>query len=235
MLDTPYDKLYGESLKRRVLNNYKDIIKNIEVVGLKDLENENVKKYDCVIYCDCANPIKDKGVQRLKVNYYFNNQDVRNFYEEMYVPSHIYHRSFGDLHVDDYYVDYHYKGIDEIKKILFEKAKSDDVRRQIDKFEPSLFNLHNGVLNITLYCNDRNEAFSKLFFLERHVSEKDYRFNRIFVHCIALNYDLYALRTTEKVMRNIVVIDDTSEVIAKEPFIDFYEYYIGNESKVLPK
>ena len=53
------------------------------------------------------------------------------------------------------------------------------------------------------------------------------------MHCIALNHDLYCLRTTEKVMRNILVIDDTTTDIAVEPFRDFYDYYIGLEDSII--
>ena len=93
--------------------------------------------------------------------------------------------------------------------------------------------MYDGTLNITLYCKNNKKAFSKLFFLEKHGVEKGYRFNRIFVHCIALNHDLYCLRTTEKVMRNILVIDDTTTDIAVEPFRDFYDYYIGLEDSII--
>ena len=53
------------------------------------------------------------------------------------------------------------------------------------------------------------------------------------MHCIALNHDLYCIRTTEKVMRNILVIDDTTTDVAVEPFRDFYDYYIGLEDSII--
>lgn len=229
---TPYEKEYGESLKRRILNRWKGIIKSIEVITIADLRNDNLYKYDYVIYCDCINPLKDKNIPSLKVNYYFINQDVDRFYEEIFIPSHIYHRAFGKISLNDYYLNYQYKGLEEIKEILQQKTSSKAIREQIDNIDINLFTMCNGTLNIVLYCTKKEEAFSKLFFLEKFASENGYRFNRIFIHCIALNQDLFAIRTSEKVMRNVLVIDDTTDVIAKRK-IDFYEYYIGNNEKQL--
>ena len=226
---TPYNTLYGESLNRRIMNRWKDIIKSIQVVSLSDLEDEEtLKNFDCLIYADCVNPLKDKkSIKTLKVDYYFSNTDVSNFYEKIFIPSHIYRRAFGKVHKEDYYLDYEYTDFEEIRILLYASAKSQYVRKQIDNLKLSEKLMHDGTLNITLYCQNIRNAFSKLFFLKKHATEKGYRFNRIFVHCIALNHDLYCLRTTEKIMRNILVFDDTTTEISVEPFRDFYNHYLG--------
>ena len=231
---TPYNTLYGESLKSRIMNRWKVIIKEIEVISINELNDNIADKYDCLIYADCINPLKNmKSIKCLKVDYYLTNKDVANFYEKIFVPSHIYHRAFGKVHRDDYYLKYNYTNFDEIKKILYASTSDKKIIDQIDKVEVSEKIMYDGTLNITLYCKNNKKAFSKLFFLEKHGVEKGYRFNRIFVHCIALNHDLYCLRTTEKVMRNILVIDDTTTDIAVEPFRDFYDYYIGLEDSII--
>jgi hypothetical protein len=34
------------------------------------------------------------------------------------------------------------------------------------------------------------------------------------------------LKTSEKVTRNLTMIEDTMDTVLKKPFIDFYDYYI---------
>ncbi len=226
---TPFGKVNSVSLKRRIENSWLEVIDKIDCLSYNDLFSKKISEYDHLIYSDCVLPDIDlKQVKPLQVDYLFTNEDSQRFYEEVVIPSRIYHRAFSTVYIEDYIYDYKYTSFNNLKKLLKENVTNSFILMQIDELKITLGNLHHGSLTWIVFCKDKKDAFSKLIYLSNYARVDDYKFNRIFFHCIALDRDLISLKTAEKVIRNIITFISTDDTINRKPYIDFYEYYISN-------
>ena len=226
---TPFGKINSRSLKRRIENSWLEVIDKIDCLSYNDLFSKKIYEYDHLVYSDCLLPDIDlKQVKPLQVDYLFTNEDSHHFYEEVVIPSRIYHRAFSTVYIEDYIYDHKYTSLNNLKKLLKENVTNNDILSQIDALKITLGNLHHGSLTWVVFCKDKKDTFSKLIYLNNYAKEDDYKFNRIFFHCIALERDLISVKTAEKVIRNIITFICTDDTINRKPYIDFYEYYISN-------
>ncbi len=227
---TPWGKINSNSLKRRIENSWLEVINKIDIISYNDLFGKKIDNYDYLLYCNCklASTLYDKKIKTILVNYLFTEEDSSNFYEKVVVPSRIYHRAFGKIYKEDYIKNYKFTGLANLKKQLKQFTKEKCIIEQIGNLRIDLCNFYYGDLTIVVFCKNTEQAFSKLFFLEYYARYNEQKFNRIFFHCISLDYDMIKLKTAEKVIRNIVVYTLTSSVVANNPYIDFYDYYVFN-------
>lgn len=161
-----------------------------------------------------------------KVDYYFTENDVRFFFDYVSNPSRIYRRAFGPIHKKDYNVHYHCCSIQTIIKEVRDNTDDSLVIEQLDHFQISKHLIFNYTLNIVLFTKNKSKAFSKLYVLDHYLEYDNKRFNRVFVYVIALDSDMIKIKTSEKVIRNMMTIPDVKVYILSEPFIDFYDYFI---------
>lgn len=221
---TPLEKAYGLSLKRRILDRYSNIIKNIEVISLRDLDS--LDNYNYLIYSGNYIPdTLDIPIPKLQVDYYFTETDVRNFYEYVVVPSRIYSKAFGKLKSDDYIYEYKYQDIYKLKEFIATFVEDENLKKTVMKYPIDEFSISNDTLSMILFTRNDQDLFSKLIILNRRVYAGKLKFRRVFVYCVRLDGDMIKMKTTEKVMRNMLTISDTDEIVLDKR-LDFYDYYV---------
>lgn len=231
---TPWGKINTNSLKRRIENTYLEVIEKIDTVSFNDLFSDEINDYDFLIYCNCKLPtFNNIKIETFLVDYLFTEEDSVNFYETVVVPSRIYKRAFGVTYIEDYIKNYRFSGLKNLKKQLKSFTDDEYIIKQIDDMKIEMCNFYYGDLTLVVFCKDKSQAFSKLFFLEYYARYGEYKFNRIFFHCICIDYDLIKLKTAEKVIRNIVAYTLTTSVVANDPFIDFYDFYVYDMHNVI--
>lgn len=233
---TPLDKSYGESLKRRVLDRYSNIIKNIEVISAMDLNDDKLKDFNTLLYCGDIEPLNlRKDLFNLKVDYFFTEEDVRVFYEKIVVPSRIYKKAFGKLYYEDYKTEYWFSSMKSLIQDEIAPHCSADVLKQLDHFIVDEYSVFNRTLNIILFVNEAEECFSKLLYLRNTGNINHTKFIRVFIHAIKLDGDFIKLKTSEKVIRNVTCFKDIENGIANDKYLDFYDHYILGVETTLKK
>lgn len=224
---TPLDKSYGESLKRRVLDRYSNIIKNIEVISTRDLIDESCNHFNALLYCGDIEPINlRKDLFKLKVDYFFTEEDVRVFYERIVVPSRIYKKAFGNVYYEDYQTNYWFSTIEDFIQTEIAPLCESEILKQLEHFEVNEYTVFNRTLNIILFVTDASQCFSKLFFLRNTGNVNRTKFVRIFIHAIKLDGDFIKLKTSEKVIRNVTCFKDIENGVLNDKYFDFYDHYI---------
>ncbi|NCB32764.1 MAG: hypothetical protein EOM64_02590 [Erysipelotrichia bacterium] len=232
---TPDDRSGGESLKHRVLDRYSNIIRSIDVLTLTDVLRQDMTKYSCVLLFENEKPLglNDK-VKQLQVDYFFVERDVKNFYEEVAIPSRRYERAFAIPKAEDYIRNCKITSLDEIKEKMIPQISSQSLIRQLREYQISTVDICNYTLNVILFAADDSECFSKLITLSKEMVYKERYFARIFIHAVCLNGNMVRLKTAEKVIRNLTQIEDTNENILTDHPIDFYDYYIYGQKVDCP-
>ena len=221
---TPIEKAYGDSLRRRILDRYSNIIKNIEVITLKDLNH--LERFNYLIYS--GNFMLDTinvDIPKLQVDYYFTESDVRNFYEHVVVPSRIYSKSFAKVESNDFISNYDFVSINKLKEDIMIYAKDDSIIKQINNYVIDEYSIFDETMNIVLFTRNSKKMFSKLILLNKKAYVGKLKFRRIFVYCIKLDGDMIKMKTSEKLLRNMMTIEDTDEIVIPKK-LDFYDYYI---------
>lgn len=224
---TPLDKSYGESLKRRILDRYSNIIKNIEVISTADLLDERINRFNALLYCGDIETLNlSNDLFKLKVDYYFTEEDVRIFYEKIVVPSRIYKKAFGEIYLEDYKTNYWFSSIKELIQNEIAPCCSEETLKQLDYFTVNEYMVFNRTLNIILFVTKDRECFSKLLFLRNTGNVNHTKFVRIFIHAIKLDGDFIKLKTAEKVIRNVTCFKDIENNLLNGKYLDFYDHYI---------
>ena len=221
---TPIEKAYGDSLRRRILDRYSNIIKNIEVITLKDLNH--LERFNYLIYS--GNFMLDTinvDIPKLQVDYYFTESDVRNFYEHVVVPSRIYSKAFAKVESNDFISNYDFVSISKLKEDIMIYAKDDSIIKQINNYVIDEYSIFDETMNIVLFTRNSKKMFSKLILLNKKAYVGKLKFRRIFVYCIKLDGDMIKMKTSEKLLRNMMTIEDTDEIVIPKK-LDFYDYYI---------
>ncbi len=230
---TPFDYESGDSLMRRVLDRYSNIIKHIEVISLKDLNTERLSEFNHLVYCgNMIPPGFESEIPALQVDFYFTETDVKNFYEHIVVPTRIYKNGFGKIYYEDYIQNYDFSSFAQFKNWLLKESDT-SLHSQIIEYQADEYNIVNGVMNILLFTKKQEAAFSKLILLDRKVKIRNTKFNRIYVHAVKVDGDLIKMKTVEKVIRNLTSIEDTEQIIIPEK-LDFFTYYIFDNWNLLP-
>jgi len=231
---TPSDKESGESLKHRILDRYSNIIRKIDIMTTSDILRTDMSKYSCILYFEDAKPMGlNASIRQLRVDYYFTNADVQEFYEAVAIPSRLYERAFGALHKSDYLQNYETKNFEQIRTMLLSLTEDPKITLQIREFTLSSNLICNGTLNVILFADNDKSLFSRLIILSKGLSYNGLTYNRVFVHAIQINGSMLRLKTSEKVIRNLPSIIDTMDTVMKEPVIDFYDYYIYYQKHLL--
>ena len=233
---TPADSYTAEPLKKRILDRYSNIIKQIDILTTADLSAAKLKQYNHLIYFENMPPLGlETNIHKLKVDYYFTELDVKNFFEYIANPSRIYKSSFGNLKNYKYIKNYTFNGINNLKKELLNKVEEHIIIKQINDLRLSSKIIFNNTLNIILFAQTDEALFSRLIVLDHNYHYNNNHFNRIFIHVIKIDGDMIKLKTAEKVIRNLTCIEDTNDTILNDPYVDFYEYYIYNRKVFLNK
>lgn len=233
---TPSDRFTAEPLRRRILDRYSNIIKQIDILTTAELTSAKLKQYNHLIYFENMTPLGlAADIHKLKVDYYFTETDVKNFYEYIAIPSRIYKSGFADRWHYHYQFNYVFTGINALKKELLLKITDPLVLQQVNILRLSSKYIFNNTLNIILFTHQSAACFSELLILDHNYHYNNNHFNRIFIHILKPDGDMIKLKTAEKVIRNLTCIEDTNDTVLKTPFIDFYEYYIYNRRIALPK
>lgn len=227
---TPGDKCYGESLKRRVLDRYSNIIRNIEVLSITEVYSGKLALFDTLLYCGNLEPIETEvPINKLKVDYFFTEEDVQRFYENIVVPSRIYKRAFAKLYEDDYIEDYLFTSMEDLIQKFIAPRSDEMMMKQIENFVVDEYGVFNRTLNIVLFTKKEENTFSKLLFLRNTATIKSVKFIRIFIHSIKLDGDLIKQKSSEKVIRNLTAFKDSDNDIIFHNRYDFYDFYINND------
>lgn len=224
---TPADKASGESLKKRIVDRFSNIIKKIDVLTLNDLMQADMSQYNFLLRFEKIPPIGlPKTVHQLEVDYFFTEEDVITFYEVIAVPSRIYRNPFATVKKSDYIMNFHFTDLNSFKNTLMTYTEDTVVFEQIQNYQMKSKSIFNGTLSIIFFSNVRSALFSKLILLHAPVMFKHQHFSRIFVHTIKVNGDMIKLKTGEKVIRNLISNEDTMKEILELPFLKFYEFYV---------
>ncbi len=226
---TPFNSQSGNSLRRRILDRFSDVINKIDVITLKNLVSFNEEEYDYLIrfeknQIDTLNP----NIKQLLFDYYFIESDVSSFYEYIYIPARTYRNSFAKQSVENFIFTDNLKSFNELKIYLKTFITDERVLNQLDKITilPSM--VYNNTYNLILYTSQRGDTVSKIIILDKKYKYNGFNINRIFFNVLNLGFDTLALKTTEKVLRNLTTLASTDNEIIKEKY-DFYEYYVNNE------
>jgi len=231
---TPAEKTSGLSLKRRILDRYSNIVQKIDVVTVCDLLRSDLSQYDYLVLFENETPLGLRtDIPQFHVDYYFTEEDVRNFYERISNPSRIYKNAFGTIRASDYQLDFPADSVDEIIAYLKKGTDDPQLLRQLSEFHVNSYLVFNGTLNIILFTRHARSTQSRLLVLKKPIFESGLRFRRVFFHVLKIGGDMIRLKTSEKVTRNLTTIEDTDQLILREPFIDFYAYYINLEENRL--
>jgi len=231
---TPFDSYTAEPLKRRILDRYSNIVKQIDILTTSDLLANTLKKYNHLIYFENMPPLGlETNIHKLKVDYYFTEIDVKNFFEYIANPSRIYKSSFANHNNYEYIKNFKFSGLDDLKKELLTKIEEPNIIKQINDLRLSSRIIFDNTLNIILFAQSEKDLFSKLIVLDHNHHYNNNHFNRIFIHVIKIDGDMIKLKTAEKVIRNLTCIEDTDDTILSKPYVDFYEYYIYNRKVFL--
>jgi len=231
---TPADAASGESLKRRILDRYGNVVSHIDVLTTPMMLKTDMSRYNYLILFENMRPFGlPPGIPVLQVDYYFTETDVSNFFEYVANPSRIYRRAFGPIRRDDYLDGLKTRTLAAVLRWLMTQTDDPLLRRQLAAFKPASRLIANGTLNVILFTKRSAALFSKLIRLERSLDYKGQRYSRIFVHALQIDGDMIRLKTAEKVTRNLTTIADTDDTVMADPPIDFYDYYIFNQRHVL--
>ena len=224
---TPLSDSFGISLKQRVLDRFSNMINKIDIYSFDQALVSDMSKYNCILYFAENTPLDITNSPRcLKVSYYFTNEDVSNFYENFAIPSRKYIRAFGSSDSFEYIKCYAFSDLNQLKNDLENTVVSSELKEQIKKFSFHAELVCNQTLNMIFFVRKPQHCFSKLITLKHAITIHSSVIRRIFIHVIHFTPNLIALKTTEKVIRNLTTISDTDEVVLKTPYIDFFNYYI---------
>lgn len=224
---TPADRASGVSLKRRILDRYSNVIQQIDVVTTADLIKKDMSEYNYLILFEKEQPLGlHSDIPQMQVDYFFNEHDVLQFYEQVANPSRIYKKAFGELHASDYNLSFKCSRLQDVLDYI--RSITDDhlVRKQLDQFRMTSHLISNSTLNLIFFTKKKSSTFSRLLVMNHYMDYGGLKYNRIFIHVIAVDADMIKLKTSEKVTRNLTMIEDTADTIMINPFIDFYDYYI---------
>lgn len=228
----PFSYESGMTIKRRIMDRFANNIASIDILMPCDLPNTDINCYNALLYIDTIPHELNVKIPTLKIDFYFTEKDVSNFYEHIIIPTRKYKRCFSTLSRNDYIINYPYVSLKLFLNDLANQNKDTSIYYDILSTKPLTSDIYNRTLSLIYFTKSNNECFSRLILLDKYDHILNARFNRIFIHVIALEGDLIGLKTTEKVTRNLICIEDTEQVI--EENIDFYEYYI-RQFKVLLK
>lgn len=223
----------GESLKRRIMDRFGNIIKRIDILTTLDIFTKDLSIYNCILHFEKNNPSGlDKNIKLLYVNYYFTEDDVIEFYEKVSVPSRIYKSAFANLSKHDYIYDYDYKNFKELKKFIYSFCKDEQIHKQINDLKLTRRIIFNDTLNLVMFTTKTENRMSKIIKLKKSVVYHNVKFSLIFIHIVEIKGDQITMKTTEKIIRNLTCQPDTKEMLNDDP-IDFYTFYIKMEKRYL--
>ncbi len=220
----PFSYESGMTVKRRIMDRFANNTESIDILMPCDLPHTDINCYNALLYIDTIPHELNVKIPKLKIDFYFTENDVSNFYEHIIIPTRKYTRCFGEIKREDYIANYHYVTLKTFLIDLANQYQNTTIYNDILATTPLTSDIYNRTLSLIYFTKNKSECFSKLIELDTYDHILNARFNRVFIHVIALDGDMIGLKTTEKVARNLICIDDTKDVINEK--IDFYEYYI---------
>ena len=224
-LYVPYEYQLGATVKQRILDRFSNCIKDIRYVNAINYDEKNENDYSAILYIEDQPEVSTKKIPHLKINSYFTEEDVRNFYELIVIPTRQYKRAFAPVRQRDYVRQFRYVNLDLFIKDLAYQFCDTPLFEAILALKPSRELIVNYTLNLILFTSDKTLIQNKLVLLDRFDSLGNVRFNRIFFYSIYIGCDSIALKTSEKVIRNMSSVEDTEDIVLRKN-IDFYDYYI---------
>ena len=186
-----------------------------------------MSEYNYLILFEKEQPLGlHSDIPQMQVDYFFNEHDVQQFYEQVANPSRIYKNAFGELHASDYNLSFKCNRLQDILDYIRSIADDRLIRNQLDQFRMTSHLISNSTLNLIFFTKKKSSAFSRLLVMNHYMDYGGLKYNRIFIHALAVDADMIKLKTSEKVTRNLTMIEDTADTILIKPYIDFYDYYI---------
>ena len=126
---------------------------------------------------------------------------------------------------NDFISNYDFVSISKLKEDIMIYAKDDSIIKQINNYVIDEYSIFDETMNIVLFTRNSKKMFSKLILLNKKAYVGKLKFRRIFVYCIKLDGDMIKMKTSEKLLRNMMTIEDTDEIVIPKK-LDFYDYYI---------
>ena len=223
---SPSHRFLGDSLKRRILDNYSRVLNRIDVLSISDLYTKNADDYLCYLYFEDDDMLKDIDRNKLKkVSYFFDDEDYRMVYESVHNHSREFKNAFGEFHKEDSIT---YPSLDSKNEVIdIIKSFTDDEKliEQIETLDIVSKFVINDNLSIVLFTKEEDKCFTKFVTLDKPFKSPFIYFSRILVYAIKLDGDMLKEKTTESFTRNLAI-----ELFAEKHFfnrnpLDFYTYY----------
>lgn len=229
---TPYDKEVGYSLERRILDRFANIIKKIDVLTSYDILSKDLDEYTHLIYFEDVKPLNlHQNIEYLKVNYFFTNEDISNFYEKIAVPARIYKMGFAKRKKEAFVFDSEtIRNIDDVFSYCKEMIDS-SLLKQLEYLSINSSLIYKDILNIVLFTNTFENTFTKFIKLKKPILYKNTLLRYIYINVINIDADPIALKTSEKIIRNITTLgngDDFKQNVFNENPIDFVKWYTND-------
>lgn len=227
-LFTPIHKNDARSVVDRIMYHCGKFINKVDVLNSSDLFNVNINNYDLFLYFGDYEPLgKEITIDKLKIDYYFNNDDRNALYDKLRVMTRSYKNCFGSLKKEDI-IENNSDISDLYSAVVYarELCKEDPLLLKQLELIPLDGNLiYKDTFNINLFTNKDELKTTKLIKLNKAVRYNDQYISRILINIINSGNDIKNIKTIESVIRKMSE-HITYNINNVEADIDLFSYYI---------
>ena len=170
---------------------------------------------------------KEITIDKLKIDYYFNNDDRNALYDKLRVMTRSYKNCFGSLKKEDI-IENNSDISDLYSAVVYarELCKEDPLLLKQLELIPLDGNLiYKDTFNINLFTNKDELKTTKLIKLNKAVRYNDQYISRILINIINSGNDIKNIKTIESVIRKMSE-HITYNINNVEADIDLFSYYI---------
>ena len=227
-LFTPIHKNDARSVVDRIMYHCGKFINKVDVLNSSDLFNVNINNYDLFLYFGDYEPLgKEITIDKLKIDYYFNNDDRNALYDKLRVMTRSYKNCFGSLKKEDI-IENNSDISDLYSAVVYarELCKEDPLLLKQLELIPLDGNLiYKDTFNVNLFTNKDELKTTKLIKLNKAVRYNDQYISRILINIINSGNDIKNIKTIESVIRKMSE-HITYNINNVEADIDLFSYYI---------
>jgi len=223
----------GSTLKNRILDRYSSYIERIDVVSSCNVLLPIISTYDLIIYYGNKEPFgMPKNVKKIHLDYFFPINDSRKFYRDVIIPTAKYEDAFAPITKDC--IVNNCKDItciEDIDKYLRKLIGKDKYMvKQLDQYSISSAAIVNETLNIVLFAQNKEQCRTRLLKLNECIQYQSTIISRIFINVVCIDKSPIALKTAEKLIRNLTTNPSTNKILFEGEPCDFKKHFLYSES-----
>lgn len=223
----------GATLKDRILDRYSSYIECIDVVSSCGILDEKKAKYDVIIYYGNKEPFgMPVDVKKIQLGYFFPIQDSRRFYRDIIIPRSRYESAFTTITKQCYEPNCQsVKSLEDLDQYIRKLIGNDKAMlKQYEAYNVNSAAIENETLNVVLFASNPKQCKTKLLKLVDCIQYRSTIISRVFINIVCIDKSPIALKTTEKLIRNLTKLEVTNSILfGKEP-LDFVHYFLYNEA-----